>query len=335
MDPIGTLKTFREIFFPAKGITSLKQNWTRPTWWFTNALPFVLMRAYFEVMKYRGTDVVREDWDNLIILDACRYDHFKEFHTVSGRLESRWSKASSTGLFLARNFGKRVCHDTVYVTGNPMYRAEEYGYDEIVGKSTFHDVVDVWMTSWDEQFTTVRPEDMVEPSKVAYDEHPNKRLIIHFLQPHAPFIGPTGRAITDQVGSAMIADLVDEADRGEGRPIWNLVREGTIDLETARKAYRENVEIAMPHVRELVDYFEGKTVVTSDHGEMLGELAWPVPYRQYGHPNRVWTKHLTRVPWHIVKGDRRKEIVEETPTQEIEEVDEGEIRKKLSHLGYS
>ncbi len=328
------LDTLREIFLPEQGRESLGRNWYRPTWWVTNAIPFVLMRAYFEVMRYRGTDIINEDWDNLIIPDACQYDHFADLNHVPGRLESRWSKASSTGLFLTRNFENRTCHDTVYVAGNPMYRAEQKGYDEPVGRSTFHDTVDVWQAHWDEEFTTVRPENMVEPATQAHDEYPDKRLIVHFMQPHAPFIGPTGERIKDQKGSAMIADMVDKAERREGKPVWTLVQEGAVDLETAKQAYRENVEIAMPHVKELVEHFEGKTVVTADHGELLGEMAWPIPYRQYGHPNRVWTKHLTRVPWHVVESDTRKQTVSDPPEPELDQGSEEEIREKLSDLGY-
>jgi hypothetical protein len=293
------------------------------------------MRAYFEVMKYRGTDIVAEDWDNLVILDACRYDSFEEYNSVPGRLEARWSKASSTGLFLTRNFGDRTCHDTVYVTANPMYRAERYGHEEVVGRSTFHDTVDVWGTNWDETFTTVRPEAMVEPAKRAHDDNPNKRVIVHFLQPHTPFIGPTGREIERQKGSSLIGEMVEDAERREGSPVWNLVQNGDLDLETARRAYRENVELVMPHVADLVDHFEGKTVVTADHGELLGEMAWPIPYRQYGHPNRVWTKHLTRVPWHVVEPETRKDVVAESPDDEASaRADETEIEERLSDLGY-
>ncbi|MFB6301613.1 MAG: hypothetical protein ABEH78_01945 [Haloferacaceae archaeon] len=326
--------SLQEIFLPEKGRDALKRNWYRPTWWATNAIPFVLMRGYFEVMKYRGTDIVEEDWDNLIILDACRYDHFRELSPVPGRLESRWSMASSTGLFLRRNFEHRTCHDTVYVTGNPMYRAEQYGYDESVGRSTFHDTVDVWETDWDEEFNTVRPEAMVDPSKEAHDEYADKRLIVHFLQPHAPFIGETGERIKRQSGSGVIANMVEDAERRGGKPVWSLVQEGVVDVETARQAYRENVEIALPHVAELVSHFEGKTVITADHGELLGEMAWPIPYRQYGHPNRVWTKHLTRVPWHVVEGDSRREITSDPPPSNRSQDDRPEIEEKLSHLGY-
>lgn len=317
---------------------SLKQNWYRPQWWLKNAIPFVLMRIYFWVMQSRGTDVVEEDWDNLIILDACRYDHFEDLNFDPGRLESRWSKGSSTGLFLTQNFGERTCNDTVYVTGNPMYRAEMYGYDEVVGRSTFHDTVDVWMSDWDTEANTVRPEAMVKPAKNAHDDYPNKRIIVHFLQPHAPFIGRTGERIRNQRGVGLIADMVEEMDRKDGDLVWNLVQEGEIDLETATQAYRENLEIAMPSVEELVDHFEGKTVITADHGELLGERAWPLLSRQYGHPNKVWTRHLTQVPWHIVDSDTRKEISDEergtTRTPNMDEAETKEMHEKLSHLGY-
>lgn len=334
MGPWDFFSSLKEIFLPDKGLNSLKRNWRRPTWWFTNAIPFVLMRAYFEVMKHRGTDIVREDWDNLIILDACRYDHFERHNPLPGILESRWSKASSTGLFLIRNFAARTCHDTVYVTGNPMYRAEQYGYHEAIGRSTFHDTVDVWEEDWDKEFNTVRPEAMLGPAKEANDSYPNKRLIVHFMQPHAPFIGETGRQIKEQSGSGVIANMVDGAEQRGDKPIWNLVKDGVVELETARIAYRENVELVLSHVEQLVEDLDGKTVVTADHGELLGDRAWPIPVRQYGHPNRVWSKHLTRVPWHILESGDRKIVRSEPPTREGDDLDIDAIEEKLTQLGY-
>ncbi|MFC7028075.1 hypothetical protein ACFQH8_12520 [Halomicroarcula sp. GCM10025710] len=69
----------------------------------------------------RGIDIFEEDWDNLLILDACRYDMFEEQHSLPGRLESRISKSSHTSEFLQSNFADRDLRDTVYVTASPMY----------------------------------------------------------------------------------------------------------------------------------------------------------------------------------------------------------------------
>jgi hypothetical protein len=57
---------------------------------------------------FDGINVLEEDWDNLVILDACRYDLFKQVNDISGDLQKRQSQASMTAEFLNRNFaGKR------------------------------------------------------------------------------------------------------------------------------------------------------------------------------------------------------------------------------------
>lgn len=45
---------------------------------------------------------------------------------------------------------------------------------------------------------------------------------------------------------------------------------------------------------------DGTTVVTSDHGNHLGEFATPFPIRLYGHPEGIRTPELIRVPWLVV-----------------------------------
>ena len=47
---------------------------------------------------------MKEDWDNLIVLDACRYDMFKEINTIKGNLERGISRGSATSQFLIENF---------------------------------------------------------------------------------------------------------------------------------------------------------------------------------------------------------------------------------------
>jgi len=43
-----------------------------------------------------GIDTFDEDWDTLILLDACRYDMFKSNSQLEGSLSSRISKGSAT-----------------------------------------------------------------------------------------------------------------------------------------------------------------------------------------------------------------------------------------------
>jgi hypothetical protein len=51
-----------------------------------------------------GVDVLAEDWDNLLILDACRYDAFAARADLPGRLERRRSRGSHTSEFLSGIF---------------------------------------------------------------------------------------------------------------------------------------------------------------------------------------------------------------------------------------
>ncbi|WP_324759651.1 sulfatase-like hydrolase/transferase [Haloarcula sp. GH36] len=284
-------------------------------------------------MSRRGTDVMAEDWDNLIILDACRYDMFEEMNTIPGRLETRVSKGSSTGNFLRKNFTDKTVLDTVYVTANPMYVAKKHGHKSAIGRDTFFKTVDVWEENWDENFYTVPPDEMVEPAKRAHDDHQNKRLIVHFLQPHRPWVGKTGKEITEQAGSSAIARMAGSgADERTGDRAWALLKQGKITKEQAMKAYYENLEIALPAVNELVEYFDGKTVVTSDHGNLAGEYAWPFPLKGHGHPNETFTKHLVKVPWLVIEGETRKKIIE--GTSEVTSGGTVDINDRLADLGY-
>lgn len=39
---------------------------------------------YQLMMKNRTTFIMEKDWDNLIILDGCRYDAFKKINSIPG-----------------------------------------------------------------------------------------------------------------------------------------------------------------------------------------------------------------------------------------------------------
>lgn len=268
-----------------------------------------------------GVDIFAEDWDNLILLDACRYDMFASSHDLDGTLDSRISRGSSTSEFLVGNFdGKDLC-DTVYVTANPQLHRNR---DRI--NVDLHHIEDVWLEDgWDADLGTVLPETMNKYAKRAAEEFPRKRLIIHYIQPHYPFIsGET------------------EADKGhindpEGKlNVWNQLMNGQFNQEQEQKvvqSYYENLDEVIPAVEELLEHLEGKTVVTSDHGNMLGERAFPFPIREWGHPRGLYMEQLTKVPWHTHQNGERKVIEAESHDEvELEATEAAEDR--LEQLGY-
>jgi len=273
----------------------------------------------------RGIDIINEDWDTLIILDACRFDVFNDvFSDTTGELKKVESKASATGQFLRANFADRELHDTVYVTANPqLYRVQDGTDGAKPINVQFHDQIEVWKDNWHEEHGTVMPKEVTEAALDAAEKYPHKRHIIHFLQPHAPYVGTTG-----------IEELPTEYTS-----FWGAFRKGKINvsLETAKEAYRENVELALPHVSRLLSEIEGKTVVTADHGELLGERDSPIPIRRFGHPAHTSHPKLIDVPWLVHERGSRPHIVSERPDRECGDrsVDSDLVSDRLQALGYT
>ena len=308
------------------------RNGHRPSWWANTAYPFAmeaLADRYFSHFPRSRCEVMTEDWDTLIILDACRYDLFEEVSDW-GPLDARLSKGSNTGEFFERNFEGTQHYDTVYVTANPVPRVEEWCTVDV--DSVFHDVVDVWEDQWDTDVNTVRPEPVAEAVRLAHEQYPNKRIIGHFIQPHQPFIGSLGQQIGD---SGMMAyRKIAGKETEEAKQVWKRLENGDISRERTWAAYAENLELVLPHVREFVTDLAGKTVVTADHGNLLGEVAWPIPVRRYGHPRGIHTKHLIKVPWVEIEHETRREVTTDPPVATESESDRDTRRERLEHLGY-
>lgn len=272
-----------------------------------------------------GVDIISKDWDRLILLDACRFDLFKELASdIPGKIEKVESKASATTQFLRANFSNRELHDTVYVTANPQLYRIKNGTDGAAPINVqFHDQIQVWKESWHNEHGTVMPEKVTEAALDATKKYPNKRIIIHYLQPHAPYIGPTG---------------INKSPT-EYTNLWGAYRKGKMDisLETAKQAYRENLELVLTHVLKLLTKLEAKTVVTADHGELLGERDSPIPIRRFGHPAHTALSGLIDIPWLVHEQGTRPQIIPENPTDnmENESFDSSVIKDRLRDLGYA
>jgi hypothetical protein len=246
-----------------------------------------------------GCDVMAQPWDQLIILDGCRFDTFEQYNTIQGSLEVRLSKAARTPEFLERNFSGATHRDVIYVTANPMHRVDRWCSVDL--DRVFYEVVDVWATDWDEELGTVHPETMTSATKHVRERFPERRVISHFVQPHFPFIGPLGRELAHSgIRGKGLAE--QESVEDQQKQVWQALREGDFSVDRVRAAYEENLKLALPHIKELVETSDGVTVVTSDHGNHFGEFAWPFPIRLYGHPGDFRTPELIRIPW-LTVGD--------------------------------
>lgn len=255
-----------------------------------------------------GIDVFDEDWDTLVLLDACRYDSFIKCANLPGETEFRYSQGSTSSEFITANFRGKELYDTVYVSANNWYQK----LHAEIGAEVFR-FIPVERDAAGE--LSSRPETVTEAALKAHHEHPNKRLIVHYMQPHQPFLGPTGDVI-DHEGAAFTTKQAND-----------------VSIETWRRAYRENLELVLPHVGTLLKAIDGKTVVSADHGELLGDRQFPVPVRDFGHPNGIYLDELVKVPWHVYQ-DGRREIIDAGEPYGTEDADMAEVEQHLADLGY-
>jgi hypothetical protein len=291
-----------------------------------------LNRLYHTRLRTRefdetGENFFERDWDNLLILDACRYDTFAEAveenrFSLDGTLGSIRSRGSCTPEFLRGNLPKTDLSDTVYVTGTTMLYRNSVLSDEV--DHNLHAVVDAWEDSIDVGEWGVSPTRMERRVREAAEEYPEKRLVVHFIQPHIPFVGEYGR------------------ERFEDAPktIWSSKRYGELHAsdEELWRAYRENLDEVLAAAERLCEALGGKTVVTSDHGQLIGDCATPLPVTDYGHPNGIYCDELVEVPWFVVDSDDRRTITRGDDTVSYDEKDRDELdekaREHLENLGY-
>ncbi|MFB6186239.1 MAG: hypothetical protein ABEI86_05155, partial [Halobacteriaceae archaeon] len=202
-------------------------------------------------------------------------------------------------------------------------------------ENEFFEVINVWEDHWDDELHTVMPEIMAEETIEAYESYPNKRLISHFIQPHYPFIGNIGqRELNSHSGMELSKRLATDDDaRRDQLSIWEQLYEGSASVELVWEAYRENLDLTLPHVKRLIETFQEYTVVTSDHGNALGERAWPVPVKIYGHPPDIRIPALTEIPWLVTNTDTRKEVVAGDRSSADTDHQEA-VSQRLADLGY-
>lgn len=262
-----------------------------------------------------GIYVLDQDWDNLIILDACRYDIFAEEvaqTTLDGSLQQIESRAPTTSDWVRTNFRDRTLTDIVCVSNNPWY---EQLSDLELDFHSYRPLYSKYFDGYEESLDHLR--NLV---KEVVESYQHKRLIIHINLPHEPYIGATAQ----EYPILNRARCPTEAARKTKHPRPDVIIE---------KAYRENLRIGLELAEEFRGYLSGKTVISGDHGELLGERYLTMPFKQYGH-HGIFVPELLNVPWFVCEYDTRRDIYPEEPVNEINETLQEELEEHLEYLGY-
>jgi len=289
----------------------------------------------------KEVDVMEQDWDNLIILDACRYDVFSEVNTPDGDLQRIVSKGSHSRDFIDTTFKSQTLNDTVYVSGN--VKAADLGED------VFHRMVLTYSdeystgkyTSFKERYQRYYPEVVHDLTVENYEQYDQKRFIVHFMQPHAPYLGPEAERLreqfTDQYGLRFKAwerrEEYDE-DATYTESLLSAVEAGYGEPEDVWKVYVENLRVVLEYVEDLLERMDGKTVITADHGELFGDPTDHLYFgREFAHTKEVYVPELRLVPWLEIDANERRTITPGDPVGK-DTVDKQMHDEQLEALGY-
>lgn len=315
----------------AAAVREIHANYDDKYWWRERIQNRIVSPLFASLYGTNGVDVVDRDWDNLLVLDACRADMFEsvvdtdQFDTYE-RVRSR---GSSSPDWISANFAEKKLGDIVYVTANPWVAK--------VAPSSFHEVVDAWSMEQGDAVdfesrdltdlnlstspsASVPADQLNDVVREVAEEFPDKRYIVHYFQPHAPCIGKPDGSLKSR--SEMDLQL------HPGEPLFD----GAVSRKKVWEAYEDNLAYVQKHAEELAEEVGGKTVFTADHGELFGEWLWPIPIRGYAHPQSLHHPKLVTVPWaERTVGNRRR--IRAGGTTEADST-EADIERQLEKLGY-
>lgn len=308
----------------------LRRNWRQLTWW-RERIDDRINTPVQQIVRRRSSalNVLDERWDTLIVLDACRADLFRRRVDTTRFDETSIvrSPASETREWLMHTFDGEH-GDVVYVAGNPMVSN--------VMPGSFHSLVEAWREGWDSSTGLICPEAVTASAIDAHESFPNKRLVVHYMQPHAPFVDhPELNYSTnfDDLGLEIVDDHPHNHEDTKCANVWDALEKGLVERGDVWDGYGQTLDRVMDEVETLLETFDDRIVVTSDHGNALGERAWPVPIRTYGHPGNKRLSELIQVPWVVREGERRD--IKRGDVDSDTEVSHEHVEKRLAHLGYA
>jgi hypothetical protein len=269
-----------------------------------------------------GNPIFEQDWDVLVVVDACRLDLIQrvssDFEFISA-ISNTNSTGSSTQEWMETNFitdYNEEMAQTRYVCGNPHSR-------NFIPTDQFAAVDEVWEYAWNDNRGTVLPRPITDRAihTARHELKPNERLIIHYMQPHIPFVG------SNQSAGLELSNY-GEDHWAAGKDDWALLQRGVRSKEELWQDYEENLRLVLNDIGMLIENIDAeKLIITSDHGNAIGE-SWMT-----GHPTNVPHPVLRSVPWIELS-------TEDSHTHEPGEYDQkdrttGEsVAKRLEMLGY-
>ena len=204
-------------------------------------------------------------WNYLIILDACRYDYLKSIW-IYNKVYKVKSPSSVTYRWLEKVFPDKYPY--YFYSANPFINSLNIGTWDYNANEHFIKVIDLSKFGWDNNYGTVLPETVYD-----YCQNAKLKSIIWFLQPHYPYISFKSKISYKEFISNKIVENFKSYS-------YNEIREG----------YIYNLKLVIPYILKLIKVLDKPIMITSDHGELLGE------YNKIGHYESLNVPELRDVP---------------------------------------
>jgi len=339
-------------------------TWNKPNW-----MKYELYRRKNKIK--RQENLIQKFLENeefvLIVLDACRYDYFEEIHGnyFNGDLHRAWSPENRTPYWVPTVWNEK--YDITYISASPWL--DDHSYEdretEFRPSEHFNKIINVWKTDWNSDFGTVPPEAVTESSLTHLSESRPARTIIHYLQPHRPYIGDekllpwkvktkdlklnegvdfqlskTDKNDNYVTGERLYQNGITKLELDEaGIPVESYglhkrAENDDINHKRLDQAYRDNLVRVLISVNKLVSYINCPVVITADHGDHLGGHLDELP--QYSHPN-VTHPVLREVPWFEIDDNSRGTNQISDYNKEASTSDSSghsKVNERLAALGY-
>lgn len=230
------------------------------------------------------------DWDVIILLDGCRFDTFKKICRLRGNLHKKVWHGTCT-LEWASNSIIDQYKNLIYVSANPF--VSKFYLKQWNNSNPFYILDEVWDFGWDPQLRTVPAEAVTHLGVHHLKKHPKKKLFLHYMQPHHPYIGKTKIHEYGWIGSQNPRQLY--AETSEVDHVHTKLEKGLLSRKLVLQAYEDNLHYVLEMIQPVLKAAAGKRVViTSDHGNCFGE------YGIYAHPGETYVPELLEVPLFFV-----------------------------------
>ncbi len=290
-----------------------------------------------------GTNIFDREWDVLIILDTCRVDAMQEVkneYSFINDIDTVTSVGGSTFEWTARTFDKQHINqikDTVLINGqNSVYQVlgekqQQTNEKHLLFRALrFYPTVEItelkkhepvfkykrWGGQGPTNLTAKTPPRYVTERAIETSRQNNHdRLIIHYLQPHSPWVANA---------------LKEDRDLNEYEDDWWGYLTKTGDVETVWQSYLDDLRYVLDDIELLLENIAAeKVVISADHGEAFGE------YGILGHKIGSIHPKIRKVPWVVTTGEDTQSYTPDTEEPTISDVSREELNRQLRALGYT